>query len=66
MTEPRTRFPSRPGDLAMTLSEEPVLLDGMKVLFDTKVTLYPVTLKPGPDSEKEERDEHERRGRNGY
>jgi hypothetical protein len=66
MTEPRTRFPSRPGELAMTLSEEPVLLDGMKVLFDTRVTLYPVTLKPGPDSEEEERDEHERRGRNGY
>lgn len=66
MTELRTRFPSRPGVLAMTLSEEPVLLDGMKVLFDTKVTLYPVTLKPGPDSEQEERDEHERRGRNGH
>jgi hypothetical protein len=66
MTEPRARFPSRPGALAMTLSEEPVLLDGMKVLFDTKVTLYPVTLKPGPDSEEAERDEHERRGGNGY
>jgi hypothetical protein len=51
VTEPRTRFPSRPGDLALTLSDEPVLIDGMKVLFDTKVTLYPVTLKPGSESD---------------
>jgi hypothetical protein len=66
MTEPRTRFPSRPGDLAMTLSDEPVLIDSMKVLFDTKVALYPVTLKPGLDSEETEPDERELRGRNGY
>ncbi|HKP20594.1 MAG TPA: hypothetical protein VJT68_03700 [Thermoleophilaceae bacterium] len=67
MTEPRTRFPSRPGGLAMTLSDEPVLIDGMKVLFDTKVTLYPVTLKPGPDADDSERaDERDSRGRNGY
>jgi len=68
VTEPRTRFPSRPGDLAMTLSDDPVLIDGMKVLFDTKVTLYPVTLKPGEEPDRDERsgDRPERRGRNGY
>ena len=66
MTESRTRFPSRPGDLAMTLSDEPVLIDGMKVLFDTKVALYPVTLKPGPDSELPGGVERERPDRNGY
>jgi hypothetical protein len=65
MTEPRSRFPSRPGDLALTLSDEPVLIDGMKVLFDTKVTLYPVTLKPGPDAEPDGRADRERRGRDG-
>jgi hypothetical protein len=63
VTEPRTRFPSRPGDLALTLSDEPVLIDGMKVLFDTKVTLYPVTLKPG--SEGDDRRPEEERGRRG-
>jgi hypothetical protein len=67
VSEPRTRFPSRPGDLALTLSDEPVLIDGMKVLFDTKVTLYPVTLKPGSDTENGRRagEERERRGRYG-
>ena len=65
MTEPRTRFPSRPGDLTLTLSDEPVLIDGMKVLFDTKVALYPVTLKPGADPEGAERDERGSRGRDG-
>ena len=62
MTEPRTRFPSRPGELALTLSDEPVLIDGMKVLFDTKVTLYPVTLKPGSDAD-DGRPAEERRSR---
>jgi hypothetical protein len=66
VTEPRTRFPSRPGDLALTLSDEPVLIDGMKVLFDTKVTLYPVTLKPGSDSDDVRRSGEERGRRGGY
>jgi hypothetical protein len=35
----------------------------MKVLFDTKVTLYPVTLKPGPDGDGDARPAEERRGR---
>jgi hypothetical protein len=34
----------------------------MKVLFDTKVTLYPVTLKPGSDAD-DGRPAEERRSR---
>jgi hypothetical protein len=44
-----TLFPNRPGHLADTLSDEGITIDGMKVLFDQKVALYPVTLKPGAD-----------------
>jgi hypothetical protein len=66
VSEPRTRFPSRPGDLALTLSDEPVLIDGMKVLFDTKVTLYQVTLKAGLDSHDGRRTKADRERRGGY
>lgn len=48
MTEraPTTRFPrlSDPA-LAAALSEEPVLLNGMKVVFDREVALTPVRLE---------------------
>jgi len=30
---------------AFALAEQPVLLNGMKVIFDQKVTLYPVDLE---------------------
>ena len=50
MSDRRTLFPSQPGGLSLSLSDDPVLIDGMKVAFDTKVALYPVTLKPGDDA----------------
>ena len=39
-----------PHDLAAAMADEPILIDGMKVVFDVKVALYPVSLKnPEPD-----------------
>jgi hypothetical protein len=32
-------------ELATALADEPVLVDGMKVVFDIKVGLYPVSLQ---------------------
>ncbi len=40
----RQRFPLPPRGLTRPLSEEPVFLDGMEVLFDVTVGLYPVQL----------------------
>jgi hypothetical protein len=47
MSDLRTRFPEDRGGKARALGDEPILIDGMKVLFDTKVALFPVTLDPG-------------------
>lgn len=42
MTSKQTKFPrSQPG-LNYALVEEPILLNGMKVLFDQPVSVYPV------------------------
>ena len=41
-----TVFPLQPEGFAFDLSDEPILIDGMRVLFDTKVALYPVTVAP--------------------
>ena len=40
-----TRFPDLASEFSGALADEPVLLDGMKVLFDRKVGLYPVNLE---------------------
>jgi hypothetical protein len=45
MSQTQNLFPRLPRALSGALSEEPVMLDGMKVLFDTKVGLYPVQLE---------------------
>jgi hypothetical protein len=34
-----------PRDFAASFADEPILVDGMKVVFDVKVALYPVSLK---------------------
>lgn len=50
--EPTSVFPTSLSGVSLALAEEaPVLIDGMKVLFDEKVVLYPVTLEPDPEAE---------------
>lgn len=49
----QTVFPSLPAGFAFGLAEEPVLLDGMKVLFDQRVGLFPVNLEKVEDDEDE-------------
>ena len=44
MSERQRIFPAIPAG-ARAFGDEPVLLDGMKVVFDQKVALYPVTLE---------------------
>lgn len=44
-SEQTTVFPTTLSTFSLSLAEEPVLIDGMKVLFDEKVALYPITLK---------------------
>jgi hypothetical protein len=39
-------FPRVPDGLSFSLADQPILIDGMKVLFDQKVALFPVTVKP--------------------
>lgn len=46
-------YPIIPHELAHTLADEPILIDGMKVLFDVKVALYPVNLVPQRDESRE-------------
>lgn len=41
----RTVFPVLPPGMERALESDPVLLDGMEVLFDERVALYPVTLR---------------------
>jgi hypothetical protein len=53
-TQPRVFPIASPRDFAAALANEPVLIDGMKVVFDVKVGLYPVSLRqPGADSQTE-------------
>jgi hypothetical protein len=59
MSQKQNVFPRQlPRGLSGALSEEPVMLDGMKVLFDQKVGLYPVQL------ERKGKKNRERAGRN--
>jgi hypothetical protein len=43
-----TVYPVLPESFAHAMADEPILIDGMKVLFDLRVALYPVTVQP-PD-----------------
>jgi hypothetical protein len=45
-TTKETLFPHKNRGFALAASDEPVLLNGMRVLFDEKVALYPVELEP--------------------
>jgi hypothetical protein len=49
-----TEFPLLPVGFAFGLAEEPILLDGMKVLFDQRVGLYPVNLEKVEDEDSDE------------
>jgi hypothetical protein len=44
--ETQFSFPTLPHGIAPALADEPILIDGLKVLFDQKVALFPVTVKP--------------------
>ncbi len=46
MATRQTLFPHTSLGFARAASDEPVLLNGMRVLFDDKVALYPVELEP--------------------
>lgn len=45
MMKNENKFPDLSEQHAVAMEEQPVLLDGQKVLFDKKVTLMPVELK---------------------
>lgn len=60
-------FPHPNHGFAWAASEEPVLLNGMRVLFDEKVALYPVELEqesPGEQPRKADKNGHNRNPRN--
>ena len=38
------QFPLRRAGFAAALTDEPILIDGLRVVFDEKVALVPVTL----------------------
>jgi hypothetical protein len=44
MNQLQKQFPLLEPGVSQVLSEEPIFLDGMKVLFDVTVGLYPVKL----------------------
>ena len=44
------RFPGLPEGFAHALVDEPILIDGMRVEFDVKVALSPVTITAVPTS----------------
>jgi hypothetical protein len=46
-----TEFPDLSEGLALARGESPVFLNGMKVVFDRKVALYPVELEERGESE---------------
>lgn len=66
MTTRQTRFPQFPHTtrgFVRAASDTPVLLNGMRVLFDEKVALYPVELEP--DASREESKKVNGKGRHG-
>lgn len=50
----RALFPHRKYSFSHAASDEPVLLNGMRVIFDEKVVLYPVGLEPDSSRAKPE------------
>ena len=66
MATRQTLFPHIKRGFARAASEEQVLLNGMRVLFDEKVALYPVELEPDWRREKPEKSgDANGNGRNG-
>jgi hypothetical protein len=66
----QTLFPNRAQGFALAASEAPVYLNGMKVIFDEVVPLYPVELesdatppKPGASHGDRRHSEHQSRRR---
>lgn len=55
-SEQLTTFPSHAPGVATALGDEPILIDGLRVLFDQKVALVPVSLERGDDEEEGEDD----------
>ena len=45
MNEGQTLFPASQPGFNYALTDKPILLNGMKVIFDQQVPVYPVTLK---------------------
>ena len=45
MNERQTLFPASQPGFNYALTDEPILLNGMKVIFDQQVAVYPVTLE---------------------
>lgn len=50
MTDSRNLYPNSKDPRSMALSSEELSLEGMKVIFDENVTLFPVDLEPKQDS----------------
>ena len=50
MDDPTNLFPNRKDPHSMALSSEELSMEGMKVIFDENVTLFPVDLEPKQDS----------------
>ncbi|MBC8137111.1 MAG: hypothetical protein H8F28_14625 [Fibrella sp.] len=61
MANKQVLFPHASRGFARAASDEPVLLNGMRVLFDDKVALYPVELEPDPSREKPEKTDGKKR-----
>lgn len=55
MATRETLFPHTRQGFARAASDAPVLLNGMRVLFDEKVALYPVELEPDASQEEPEK-----------
>ncbi len=45
MNQHQSQFPNNQSELNYALSDEPMLLNGMKVIFDQKASVYPVNLQ---------------------
>ena len=52
MNQTQKQFPLLKPGLEQALASEPIFLDGMKVLFDVPVGLYPVQLTRKKEKEK--------------
>ena len=46
MSQYQSEFPNNRSELNYALSDEPILLNGMKVIFDQSASVYPVNLQP--------------------